>query len=107
MFPIEDEGLRDRLVNEVLATMLSDNVKAWRLQPDGYYQRLGTGDQPPLRSQQRFIELAREKALAAETTVPQVSYRARTVPRARGPAPDAVWPVSSPGAPTGGDRMAS
>jgi polyphosphate kinase len=107
MFPIEDEGLRDRLVNEVLATMLGDNVKAWRLQPDGYYQRLGTGEQPPLRSQQRFIELAREKALAAESTVPQVSYRARTVPRARGPAPESVWPVSSPGAPTGGDRMAS
>ncbi|HXU80836.1 MAG TPA: polyphosphate kinase 1 [Polyangia bacterium] len=107
MFPIEDEGLRDRLVNEVLATMLCDNVKAWRLQPDGFYLRLGTGDQLPLRSQHRFVELAREKALAAEATTPVASYRARAVPRARGPAPEAVWSVTSPGAPTGGDRMAS
>src|SRR6185369_9249868 len=76
MFPIEDEGLRDRLVNEVLATMLGDNVKAWRLQPDGYYQRLGTGEATPMRSQGRFIELAREKTLAAETAVPKASYRA-------------------------------
>jgi polyphosphate kinase len=104
MFPIEDEGLRDRLVNEILATMLTDNLEAWRLQPDGWYQRPGTGDHPGVRSQQRFVEAAREKTLVAEATTPAVSYRARTVPRARGPAPVAVWSVSSPG---GSDRMAS
>jgi polyphosphate kinase len=42
MFPVEDAGLRDRLVNEVLSLMLSDNVKARRLLPDGSYERLGS-----------------------------------------------------------------
>jgi polyphosphate kinase len=108
MFPIEEEGLRDRLVNEVLTTMLADNAKAWRLQPDGSYQRLAAGDQAACRSQHRFVELARERAHASETGGPTgASYRARTAPRARGPAPDAIWPLTSPGAPTGGDRMAS
>ena len=65
MFPVEDAGLRDRLVNEVLSLMLSDNVKARRLLPDGSYERL----KPPppaegeaVRSQQRFMELARARA---------------------------------------------
>ena len=40
MFPVEDAGLRDRLVNEILSLMLSDNVKARRLLPDGSYERL-------------------------------------------------------------------
>jgi polyphosphate kinase len=107
MFPIEDEGLRDRLIDEVLAAMLADNAKAWRLQSDGAYQRVIALD-VPCRSQHRFVEVARERTHAAETTGPTgPSYRARTAPRPRGPAPDAIWPLSSPGAPTGGDRMAS
>jgi len=108
MFPIEDDGLRDRLLNEVLATMLADNAKAWRLQPDGSYLRLASGEQPLRRSQHRFVEIAREKAHGADAVeTPPASYRARTVPRARGPAPETVWPLTSPGAPTGSDRMAS
>jgi polyphosphate kinase len=108
MFPIEEEGLRDRLVNEVLGTMLSDTAKAWRLQSDGSYQRVSAAPQPGCRSQHRFVEIAREKAHVAEATGPAgAAYRARTVPRARGPAPDSVWSVSSPGAPTGPDRLAS
>jgi polyphosphate kinase len=106
MFPIEDEGLRERLVNEVLGTMLGDNVKAWRLGPDGAYQRLFAGEQK-VRSQHRFVELARERAHVAGSTPPGVGYRARTAPKARGAAPDAVWSLSSPGAPNPHDLMAS
>jgi polyphosphate kinase len=108
MFPVEDEALRDRLVNEVLGTMLADNTKAWRLQADGSYERSTAGEQPACRSQYRFMELAREKVQAVENTNPAgVTYRARAVPRPRGPASESVWPVNSPGAPTGSDRMAS
>jgi polyphosphate kinase len=106
MFPIEDDGLRDRLLNEVLGTMLADNAKAWRLQPDGSYQRLAGGE-AACRSQLRFVEIAREKAHGGESGEgPPASYRARTAPRARGPAPE-TWPLNSPGAPTGSDRLAS
>ena len=37
MFPIEDEGLRDRVIDEILAIALADNVKARQLLPDGGY----------------------------------------------------------------------
>ena len=35
MFPIEDEGLRDRVIDEILAIALADNVKARQLLSDG------------------------------------------------------------------------
>jgi polyphosphate kinase len=111
MFPIEDEALRNRLVDEILALSLADNVKAWQLLPDGSYQRLAPQPEQPeaMRSQQRFVQLARERAHAAESRVvpPGVGYRARTVPKARAPAPATVWLATAPGAPTGDDRLAS
>ena len=60
MFPVDDESLRDRLIDEILTISLEDNVKTRMLLPDGTYNRLrpANGD-PSRRSQQRFIELAR------------------------------------------------
>jgi polyphosphate kinase len=62
-FPIEDAALRDRIVDELLATQLLDNVKSRALLPDGRYERVlpGTQGTPPttLRSQERFMTLAR------------------------------------------------
>ncbi|HVR64464.1 MAG TPA: polyphosphate kinase 1, partial [Polyangia bacterium] len=101
MFPIDDDGLRDRVVNEILETTLADNVKARRLLADGSYVRTrhdpangpgagapGNGSgvsalRPALRSQARFIELAREKA-QAPPAVPSAAnggYQVRTSPR--------------------------
>jgi polyphosphate kinase 1 len=63
MFPVDDESLRDRLIDEILAVSREDNVKARLLLPDGTYQRLRPENGDPLRrSQQRFIELARQSA---------------------------------------------
>jgi polyphosphate kinase len=115
MFPIEDEALRNRLVDEILALSMADKVKAHQLLRDGSYERLRPPpDQPEaaLRSQQRFVQLARERAHAAEAHAtsagaPTTGYRAPTVPKARAPAPEPVWLLGSPGAPTGGDRLAS
>jgi polyphosphate kinase len=65
MFPIEDPGLKERVIKEILGISLSDNVKAKRLSADGRYDRLRPGDKvSPLRSQYRFMDLAREKAQA-------------------------------------------
>lgn len=59
VFPIEDGNLRERIVSEVMALSLADNVKARHLRPDGSYER------PPLkrgviprRSQSEFMALA-------------------------------------------------
>jgi polyphosphate kinase len=112
MFPIEEEALRNRLVDEILALSLADNLKARQLMADGSYQRLAPPPGQPeaaMRSQQRFVQLARERAHAAELqgVPPGAGYRARTVPKARAPAPDTVWLASTPGAPTGDGRLAS
>ena len=74
-FPVEDPSLRDRIVDEVLGTALGDNVKARVLRPDGTYERVqpgtnGTGT-TPLRSQERYMALARRANQVAEA--PQVA----------------------------------
>ena len=43
VFPIEQPDLKQRLIDEILATTLADNVKARELLPDGSYRRVGAG----------------------------------------------------------------
>lgn len=60
-FPIEDPRLKTRIIDEILATVLADTVKARRLQADGSYERVRPkGDDPPVRSQSVFPVIARE-----------------------------------------------
>ena len=65
-FPVEDAAVKERIVDEVLATSLGDNVKARILRADGQYERVQPGTQgtpaAPLRSQERFMALARRVA---------------------------------------------
>jgi len=61
MFPIVDEALKKRVMEEVLGTMRADTAKGWLLSPNAIYQRIH-GEGPALRSQARFMELARERA---------------------------------------------
>jgi polyphosphate kinase len=69
-FPIEDPGLRDRIVEELLHTQLLDNQKARILLPDGRYERVQAGSygtpMSPLRSQERFMTLARRSTAIQE-----------------------------------------
>jgi polyphosphate kinase len=62
VFPIEDPRLRRRIKEELLAIPLADNVKAWRLKPDGAYERVNAAGEAPLRSQQEFMNLATRAA---------------------------------------------
>ncbi|MBI4660145.1 MAG: polyphosphate kinase 1 [Verrucomicrobia bacterium] len=59
VFPIVDGNLRERIIKELLATALADNVKARLLQQDGSYRLppLKRG-QPPRRSQSEFMAMA-------------------------------------------------
>jgi polyphosphate kinase len=60
VFPIEQADLKQRVI-DILKTTLADNVKARELLPDGTYRRVTPAEgAPPLRSQQRFLELAAE-----------------------------------------------
>jgi polyphosphate kinase len=86
VFPIEQPELKRRLIDEVLATSLGDNAKARELLPDGSYRRVTrTADQPPLRSQERFLETAAQNALRrlTEKTPPPVPVLATRPPRSR------------------------
>ena len=75
VFPVEQADLKARLIDEVLAISLADNVKARELQPDGTYQRVKpAAGAAPLRSQQRFLDLAAE------------SEKRQAVPAAAAPA---------------------
>ncbi len=67
MWPIVDETLRRRMIDEILCTMRADTAKGWLLQSDGTYQKVITRPgELALRSQARFMELARERAREAE-----------------------------------------
>ena len=77
--PIEDGILRERLIKEVLAMSLADNVKARVLQSDGNYVRAQINDgEKKLRSQFELIERARTeeqgvaRPLQAKTRYPRV-----------------------------------
>jgi polyphosphate kinase len=87
VFPVEPPDLKQRLITEILATSLGDNVKASELQPDGTYKRLSPrSGEPQVRSQERFLELARLSAIRREPVpdVPAVHVAsAKPIRRAR------------------------
>ncbi len=63
VFPIEPPELKERLIREILATSLADNVKARELLPDGSYRPLAPeAVQVRTRSQERFLEIAAQNA---------------------------------------------
>ena len=61
-WPILAPAARDHIEHQILKVLLSDDRKAWKLHPDGTYRRRRPGSKP-LRSQQRFIEMARADAV--------------------------------------------
>jgi polyphosphate kinase len=62
MFPVEDQRLKNRLIDGILGVYLSDNVKTRLLQPDGSYERVAPTrpDVPTVRAQAEFQNMARE-----------------------------------------------
>ena len=64
-FPVEDAQCKQRIIDEILGTTLSDTVKARVLRPDGIYERAHPGPQP-VRSQERFMAMARSRAAAGD-----------------------------------------
>jgi polyphosphate kinase len=62
MWPIVDEQLKRRTIDEILGTMAGDSGKSWLLDQSGTYRRVKPDkDAKPVRSQARFMELARDR----------------------------------------------
>jgi polyphosphate kinase len=82
VFPIEQPDLKQRLIEEILAISLADNVKARELLPDGTYRRVEPlPGQPRIRSQQVFLEKAAERVSGRFTEAPTTAL----YPDARSP----------------------
>ena len=69
-FPIEQADLKQRLIDEILAITLADNVKARELLPDGSYRRVVAKEgEPPIRSQEKFLKIAAVNAARRQNTL--------------------------------------
>ncbi|MBX3249211.1 MAG: polyphosphate kinase 1 [Myxococcales bacterium] len=68
MFPFDDEGIRKRIIQEILQIALDDNVKASTLSADGSYEHVPTPEDEAeqLRSQSRFLQLATDAQAQAD-----------------------------------------
>lgn len=64
--PILDPALKKRLM-DMFDVLLSDNVQARQLQPDGLYVRMEPGENEPLNAQEYFYEKAYEAAADRNT----------------------------------------
>jgi len=70
VFPIEDPTLRDRIVNQILAAQLADNVKASILASDGTYSRPAVKKDDARSCQAEFMALALGESKARRTGRP-------------------------------------
>ena len=61
MFPVEDEVLRERLVTEILGTVLADNANSWDLRPDGTWKRREPAHGAPVIDCQAALMAIEEK----------------------------------------------
>ena len=59
VIPVEDESIRTRILDQIVATQLADNTRAWLLDPEGsYFQVPRAENEPPRDSQSEFMAQA-------------------------------------------------
>ena len=86
MFPIEDHGLKARVLDEIMGLIMADNVKARRLQSDGSYVRAVVPEgSTPIRCQTALLHLAQmsltpEAGKAKWETQARLTLTPRAVP---------------------------
>ncbi|MEX0325933.1 MAG: polyphosphate kinase 1 [Puniceicoccaceae bacterium] len=67
VFPVEQENLRERIINSILSTYLSDTKHATQLRANGSYKPvLPSRREAPLSAQETFIEEAIQLSKAAD-----------------------------------------
>ena len=80
-FPIEDGILRDRVINDLLAVTLEDNVKARHLQTDGNYViPAKPRNSPTRRSQFDFMAWAQNPVRGSNASSPNRHLRVKLAP---------------------------
>jgi polyphosphate kinase len=82
LVPVEDEAIRTRIIDQVLAIQLADNTKAWLLDAEGSYSPVPRAEAEPKRdSQSEFMALAMGEVRASRRK--QRPVRPKFRPRAR------------------------
>ncbi len=81
LFPVEQPNLKQRLISEIIAISLADNVKARELLSNGSYRRLGpAGNEPKLHSQEHswnwLLEAHAGRHVEEQAAVPAHANRA-------------------------------
>lgn len=75
LFPLIDPGLRKRVLKEILAANLKDNVRARLMHPDGTYERAKPGQGKPFRMQfwlaRRAAKMVRRNVLEKVPSAPK------------------------------------
>jgi polyphosphate kinase len=62
VFPVLDPDLKKRVIDQIIATFLVDNVKTRIINSQGLHERIKRSpDDPPLRAQQVFMDAAKEE----------------------------------------------
>jgi polyphosphate kinase len=75
LFPIVDEKLKQRVIDEILETMRADNAATWKLSADGEYRRVVLKEgETRVRSQQEFVELARQRGRQTDRMMALASH---------------------------------
>jgi len=90
LFPVEDGRLADRIRHELLAAVLTDNMKARLMQPDGSYRNAAPVRGAPARnSQEDLMRLALECGEPHTKIASAATHRLKLTPR---PGPDTPRP---------------
>jgi len=77
-FPILDEELRARVIEEGLEVYLRDNTQAWAMQADGGYRRVQPGaGEPPVSAQALLLERLTAHGTPAPQPIPKGFRRHR------------------------------
>ncbi|NBV86167.1 MAG: polyphosphate kinase 1, partial [Verrucomicrobia bacterium] len=101
VFPIEEQSLKRRIIDEILFRMLADNTKSWLLQPDASYVKAVSTDEEEHDSQAEFMEIAapttRKKAVRQQTRQKLGGLKKKSekgLPAAEAPAASKAAPKS-------------
>lgn len=79
-FPIRDERIKKRLLEEDLLVYLNDDVSAWDLQPDGSYERSGGTVDPQVQLLERIASPVSPVDTERNGSVGDSTHRFRALP---------------------------